>query len=242
MLIPRPRRFGKTLNLSMLRCFFEKPGLAPTARHAVPTALGRPGTEQDTSYLFRHLKIWQAGEEYASQQGKYPVIYLTFKDVKEPAWESALKKTKQLIQKEFLRHKYLRTEKKLEAEEREYFNGIAKLTADPSAYENSLERLSDYLARYHNQKVILLIDEYDTPIQAGYVHGYYAEAVGFMRNLLSGGLKDNPHLEKGVLTGIMRVAKESIFSGLNNLDVYTFMPTSLTKVLSRIGQTLLTMP
>jgi len=220
MLIPRPRRFGKTLNLSMLRYFFEKP--------ALPTALGRPGTEEDNSRLFRHLKIWQAGEEYTGKQGKYPVIFLTFKDVKESSWESALNKMKRLIQEEFLRHKYLRAGKEMEAEEREYFNEIAKLTADQSAYEDSLKNLSRYLARSHSQKVILLIDEYDTPIQAGYVNGYYAEVVGFMRNLLSGGLKDNSNLEKGVLTGILRVAKESIFSGLNNLDVYTLLSLSFS--------------
>lgn len=215
MLIPRPRRFGKTLNLSMLRCFFEKP--------ALPTTLGRPGTETDTSHLFRHLKIWQAGKEYTSQQGKYPVIYLTFKDIKEPNWESAQEKIKRLIQDEFLRHNYLRNEKELETEEQEYFDGITNLTASQNAYEDSLKKLSRYLARHHQQQVILLIDEYDTPIQAGYVNGYYAEVVGFMRNFLSGGLKDNPHLEKGVLTGIMRVAKESIFSGLNNLGVFTLL-------------------
>jgi len=215
MLIPRPRRFGKTLNLSMLRYFFEKP--------ALPTALGRPGTEEDTSRLFRHLKIWQAGEEYTGRQGKYPVIFLTFKDVKEPNWAGALEKIQRLIQEEFLRHKYLRNEKALEPEEQEYFEGIANLTASQSAYEDSLKKLSRYLARHHQQQVILLIDEYDTPIQTGYVNGYYKDAVGFMRNLLSGGLKDNSHLEKGVLTGIMRVAKESIFSGLNNLDVFTLL-------------------
>jgi hypothetical protein len=204
MLIPRPRRFGKTLNLSMLRYFFEK-------------------TAEDTSRLFRHLKIWQAGEEYTNHQGKYPVIFLTFKDLKERDWKSALRKIKQLIKKEFLRHKYLRTGKHLEAEERDYFNGIAKLTADLGDYESSLEQLSDYLARYYHQKVILLIDEYDTPIQAGYVNGYYKDVISFMRNFLSGGLKDNLNLEKGVLTGIMRVAKESIFSGLNNLSVFTLL-------------------
>ncbi|MCI0695457.1 ATP-binding protein [candidate division KSB1 bacterium] len=204
MLIPRPRRFGKTLNLSMMRYFFEK-------------------TDADTSHLFRHLKIWQAGEEYTSRQAKYPVIFLTFKDVKEFNWVSALEKIKQLIQTEFLRHKYLRNGKVLEAEELDAFDKIANLTASTSAYENSLEHLSDFLARYHHQPVILLIDEYDTPIQAGYVNGYYAEVVGFMRNFLSGGLKDNPHLEKGVLTGILRVAKESIFSGLNNLAVFTLL-------------------
>ncbi len=204
MLVPRPRRFGKTLNLSMLRCFFEK-------------------VERDTSHLFRHLKIWQAGEEYIGKQGKYPVIFLTFKDVKETNWKSALEKMRRLIQEEFLRHEYLRNGQRLRAEERDYIVNIAKLKADQSAYEDSLKQLSNYLARHHDQKVILLIDEYDTPIQAGYVNGYYAEVVGFMRNFLSGGLKDNANLEKGVLTGIMRVAKESIFSGLNNLGVFTLL-------------------
>jgi hypothetical protein len=224
LLLPRPRRFGKTLNLSMLRYFFEKPAL-PLARQMAlagrATALGRPGTEEDTSRLFRHLKIWQAGEEYSRRQGKYPVIYLTFKNIKESNWASALEKIKRLIKREFLRHKYLR--KSLEVEEREYFAEIVKQTGGQSAYEDSLEQLCDYLARHHQQKAILLIDEYDTPIQAGYVNGYYAEVVGFMRNFLSGGLKDNPHLEKGVLTGIIRVAKESIFSGLNNLGVFTVL-------------------
>jgi hypothetical protein len=224
LLLPRPRRFGKTLNLSMLRYFFEKPAL-PLARQMAlagrATALGRPGTEEDTSRLFRHLKIWQAGEEYSRRQGKYPVIYLTFKNIKESNWASALEKIKRLIKREFLRHKYLR--KSLEVEEREYFAEIVKQTGGQSAYEDSLEQLCDYLARHHQQKAILLIDEYDTPIQAGYVNGYYAEVVGFMRNFLSGGLKDNPHLEKGVLTGIMRIAKESIFSGLNNLGVFTLL-------------------
>jgi len=204
LLIPRPRRFGKTLNLSMLRHFFEK-------------------TAADTSRLFRHLKIWQAGEEYTGRQGKYPVIFLTFKDVKETRWKNALEKMQRLIQAEFLRHEYLRDDQRLRAEERDYFADIVKLKANQSAYEDSLKQLSHYLARHHEQKVILLIDEYDTPIQAGYVNGYYAEVVGFMRNFLSGGLKDNSYLEKGVLTGIMRVAKESIFSGLNNPGVFTLL-------------------
>ena len=204
LLIPRPRRFGKTLNLSMLRYFFEK-------------------TEEDTGALFRHLKIWQAGEEYTRHQGKYPVIFLSFKDVKEPTWESALEKIRRLIQEEFSRHRYVRSANTLNNGREEYFDSIVNLTASQSAYEDSLKRLCGYLARHHGQQVILLIDEYDTPIQAGYVNGYYAEVIGFMRNFLSGGLKDNVHLEKGVLTGIMRVAKESIFSGLNNLGVFTLL-------------------
>ncbi len=204
LLIPRPRRFGKTLNLSMMRYFFEK-------------------TEVDNSRLFRHLKIWQAGEEYVRQQGQYPVIFLTFKDVKERDWESARGKIFRLLQEEFLRHKYLRESAVLDAEERDYCNRIIQLTAEQSAHEDGLKYLSQYLNRHYQQKVVLLIDEYDTPIQAGYVNGYYAEVVSFMRNFLSAGLKDNSYLEKGVLTGIMRVAKESIFSGLNNLSVFTLL-------------------
>jgi len=204
LLIPRPRRFGKTLNLSMLRYFFEK-------------------TEEDHSALFHHLKIWQAGEEYTRHQGKYPVIFLTFKDVKESTWESALEKIKRLIQEEFSRHRKARNAGPLNSGREEYFGSIINLTASQGAYEDSLKTLCGYLAQYYGKQVILLIDEYDTPIQAGYVNGYYSEVIGFMRNFLSGGLKDNVHLEKGVLTGIMRVAKESIFSGLNNLGVFTLL-------------------
>jgi hypothetical protein len=215
MLIPRPRRFGKTLNLSMLRYFFEKP--------ALPTALGRPGTEEDNSHLFRHLKIWQAGKEYTGKQGKYPVIFLTFKDVKPAQWSECLEDIKDLIGEEYKRHDYLLDGNVLKESEKDRFIRLVRLKAEAGEYVRSLKKLSEYLARYHHQPVILLIDEYDTPIQAGYVNGYYAEVVRFMRNFLSGGLKDNSNLEKGVLTGIMRVAKESIFSGLNNLDVYTLL-------------------
>lgn len=204
LLLPRPRRFGKTLNLSMLRYFFEK-------------------TESDTSALFRHLKIWQAGEEYTKRQGKYPVIYLTFKDVKEANWESALRKIERLIQAEVVRHKYVRSMPEMGDEQREYYDGLMNLRAEQADYEDGLKQLTHDLARFHNERVVVLIDEYDTPIQAGYLNGYYAEVVGFLRNFLSAGLKDNPHLSKGVLTGVMRLAKESIFSGLNNLEVYSLL-------------------
>jgi hypothetical protein len=204
LLLPRPRRFGKTLNLSMLRYFFEK-------------------TESDTSALFRHLKIWQAGEEYTKRQGKYPVIYLTFKDVKEANWESALRKIKRLLQAEIARHGEVRSMLGGEKERRDYYDGLMSLKAEQADYEDGLKQLTHDLARLHHERVVVLIDEYDTPIQAGYLNGYYAEVVGFMRNFLSAGLKDNPHLSKGVLTGIMRIAKESIFSGLNNLEVYSLL-------------------
>ena len=204
LLLPRPRRFGKTLNLSMLRYFFEK-------------------TEADTSYLFRHLKIWQAGEEYTGKQGKYPVIFLTFKDVKTAQWNECLGEIKDIIGEEYKRHDYLLDGNLLKGNEKDRYAHIVRLEAETGEYARSLKRLSEYLNRYHQQRVVLLIDEYDTPIQAGYINGYYTKIVSFMRNFLSGGLKDNSNLEKGVLTGIMRVSKESIFSGLNNLDVYTLL-------------------
>ncbi len=204
LLLPRPRRFGKTLNLSMLRYFFEK-------------------SAEDTSALFRHLQIWQAGETYTRRQGKHPVIFMSFKDAKAQTWEECLGYLQEVIRKEYKRHDYLLDKNILKKDEQGQFARIINSEAEVVEYAGSLSLLSEHLARYHQQKVMLLIDEYDTPIQAGYVNGYYAEVIGFMRNFLSGGLKDNVHLEKGVLTGIMRVAKESIFSGLNNLAVFTLL-------------------
>ncbi|KJJ84460.1 protein containing DUF1703 [Candidatus Omnitrophus magneticus] len=204
ILLPRPRRFGKTLNLSMLRYFFEK-------------------TEKSNGYLFKDLAICRLGEEYMNQQGAYPVIFLTLKDVKEKTWDTTYRGIKDLIQNEFLRHKYLKNWTGLEKEEKEYFNKITSLEGSEKDYENSLKTLSLFLERYHNKKVIILLDEYDTPIQSGYLENFYEHVISFMRNFLSGGFKDNTSLEKGVLTGILRVSKESIFSGMNNLGVFTLL-------------------
>jgi len=204
ILITRPRRFGKTLNLSTLRYYFEKTALSNVS-------------------LFKGLAILNQGEEYTQKQGRYPVIFLTFKDVKERTWNNCYCKLKDLIQEEYLRHKYLIKGDCLEAQEKLYFEAIINLTSSPSDYENSLKNLTKYLERYHQQKVVLLIDEYDTPIQAGYLNDYYEDNISFIRNLLSAALKDNASIEKGVLTGILRIAKESIFSGLNNLGVFTIL-------------------
>jgi hypothetical protein len=205
-LLPRPRRFGKTLNLSMLRYFFEK---SPVANRA----------------LFEKLKIWRAGEEYTNKQGVYPVIYLTFKDVKNDRWELCFNKIKAAIGEEYERHNYLLDSSVLTPAEQEFFTKIVFKKAGPDEYELSLKNLSAYLERYHDCKVIILIDEYDAPIQNEFINGYYQEIINFMRNLLSGALKDNSNLEKGVLTGILRIAKESIFSGLNNLEVCSLLKT-----------------
>lgn len=203
-LLPRPRRFGKTLNLSMLRYFYEK-------------------TDEDTSGLFQHLAIWQQGETYTRKQGKHPVIFVTFKDVRSPHADECLDKLKEVIRKAYLRHKDILNSAHLDPHEKTRYREIIELTASRSAFESSLEQLSGWLTRCYGQKAIILIDEYDTPIQEGYLHGYYDEVIGFMRNCLGAALKGNEELDKAVLTGILRVAKESIFSGLNNLQVCSIL-------------------
>lgn len=198
VLIPRPRRFGKTLNLSMLRYFYEK-------------------TNQDTSYLFQNKKIWQE-DRYKVLQGQYPVIFITFKDVKEDNWEKAYQKITDIIRDEFMRHSYLR--KDLSEWELKQFDAILSKTATQAEWERALLLLSALLKENFNKKVIILIDEYDAPIHAAYIHNYYATLISFMRSILSSAFKDNDiNLERGVMTGILRTAKEGIFSGLNNLDV-----------------------
>jgi hypothetical protein len=204
LLILRPRRFGKTLNLSMLRYFFEK-------------------TAADTGYLFRDLAIGRQGVEYTGKQGQYPVIYLTFKDVKSDSWEKCLEQMKRVIGEEYRRHNYLLESTVLDRQEENEYREIINLTVGEVALENSLLKLSVYLERYHRRKTMILIDEYDISIQSGYINGYYPKIINLIRNIFSGAFKDNISLEKGVLTGILRVAKESLFSGLNNLEVCTVL-------------------
>jgi hypothetical protein len=218
LLIPRPRRFGKTLNLSMLKYFYdccpEKGGK------------GAAGTGAANSYkkLFHSLAICKAGQEYLDHMGKYPVIFLTFKNIKEMNWEISYRKIKKLIQDEYLKHKYLGNSPKLESQEQDYFKKIINLEGEREDYENSLEKLLIFLNRYYGERVVILIDEYDTPVHEGFYRDYYEEIINFMRNFLGGGLKDtDQYLEKGVITGIMRIARESIFSDLNNSGVYTLL-------------------
>lgn len=204
-LFTRPRRFGKTLNMDMLRTFFEI-------------------SEEDTSIYFRDKKIWTCGEYYQSYQGKYPVIYLSFKDVKCDTWEETYEKIVKLISAEFRRHGDLESSSALSEYEKELYRLLANGNARAVDYENSLETLSMLLRKHHDSKAMIIIDEYDTPIQQGYTCGFYSQIVNFMRNLFSGGLKDNDdNLSFGFLTGILRVAKESIFSGLNNLKINSIL-------------------
>ena len=203
-LFTRPRRFGKTLNMDMLRVFFES-------------------TDTDTSRYFTDKAIWKCGEEYRSHQGKYPVIFLTFKDVKFDTWEETIEKIKALLQEEYGRHQELVNSDKLSEYEKEYFAKILDSTANEVALTSALEKLSKMLNTHYGKAPIIIIDEYDTPIQEGYTKDFYEEIIGFMRNFFSGAFKDNKNLSYGFLTGILRIAQESIFSGLNNLTVNSIM-------------------
>lgn len=199
-LFTRPRRFGKTLNMDMLRTFFEK-------------------TAEDTSVFFRDKAIWQCGERYRSYQGKYPVIFLTFKDVKFTTWQETFQSIRELIAKEAYRHIELKDSDRCDAFDKKAFLRLQQGNADETELANALADLSLALHKHYGIAPIIIIDEYDIPIQQGYMQGFYDKVILFMRNLFSGGLKDNKHLSYGFLTGILRVAKESIFSGLNNLVI-----------------------
>lgn len=203
-LFTRPRRFGKTLNMDMLRVFFEK-------------------TNDDTSVYFKDKQIWQCGDYYTKHQGQYPVIFLTFKDVKSMTWEETFQKIRRLISLEFIQHNELETSSVLTAYEKEQYHLLAGDSGDEVDCQMGLQLLSLLLHKHYGRECIIIIDEYDTPIQQGHTCNFYPEIVNFMRNFFSGGLKDNPHLAFGFLTGILRVAKESIFSGMNNLKTYSIL-------------------
>lgn len=203
-LFTRPRRFGKTLNMDMLRIFFEK-------------------TNEDTSIYFKNKKIWSCGAEYQEYQGKFPVIYVTFKDVKCEDWENAYDLISKILRNEFERHRELLTSDKISDYEKKYFTNILNGDVNENDVSLAFLNLSRMLHIHYDKAPIIIIDEYDTPIQQGHIRGYYDKIIDFMRALFSGGLKDNPHLSYGFLTGILRVAKESIFSGLNNIKINSIL-------------------
>ena len=203
ILLPRPRRFGKTLNLSMLQCYFDI-------------------NQSGQTNLFTNLNIWQEGSDIKERYAKYPVIFLTFKDAKGASWEECMELVIDEIVDLYRQHQYLLDSGVLlESEQQDYLDVVHK-KAQSSTYKRSLKKLSGFLYKYYNQRVVILIDEYDTPIQSGYKK-FYDEAISFMRGLLSGALKDNKYLYRGVITGILKVSKESIFSGLNNIGVFTVL-------------------
>ncbi len=203
-LFTRPRRFGKSINMDMLRVFFEK-------------------TTENTERYFEDKEIWKCGEEYRKYQGQYPVIYLSFKDVKFDSWEATVAKIRVLLQNEYNRHPELAESGKLADYEKAYFKRILDGEANEVELASSLEMLSQFLAKHHEKAPVIIIDEYDTPIQEGYTKDFYEEITGFMRVFFSGAFKDNKNLSFGFLTGILRIAQESIFSGLNNLTVNSVM-------------------
>lgn len=209
-LFTRPRRFGKTLNMDMIRVFFEK-------------------TQEDTSFYFRDKKIWQCGDGYTRHQGQYPVIFLTFKDVKCLTWEETFQKICRMISLEFIRHSELESSSMLSLYEKEQYQRLAGGNADAVDYQMGLQLLSLMLHKHYGKASIIIIDEYDTPIQQGHTCNFYSEIVNFMRSFFSGGLKDNPHLAFGFLTGILRVAKESIFSDMNNLKINSILDKSYSE-------------
>lgn len=203
-LFTRPRRFGKTLNMDMLRVFFEK-------------------TPEDTSIYFKDKYIWQFGDYYTKHQGQYPVIFLSFKDVRCSSWQETFQKISKLISLEFMRHNELESSSVLSSYEKEQYHRFASENINEVDCQMGLQLLSLLLHKHYDKECVIIIDEYDTPIQQGHLCDFYNEIVDFMRNFFSGGLKDNPHLAFGFLTGILRVAKESILSGMNNLKTNSIL-------------------
>ncbi|MEZ4301064.1 MAG: AAA family ATPase, partial [Polyangiaceae bacterium] len=231
VLLPRPRRFGKSLNLSMLRCWFEK-------------------REEDLSPLFEGLSIWQAGEQYREHFQRYPVIHFDFKGTRGRSFEESWGAIQRNIESTFREHLYLLDSGKLNDWQRRDYRAILDRTADTALWRRALLDLSGYLHAHHGEKVVILVDEYDEPLHAEHFHGYAAEILAFMRVFLGDGLKSNPHLFRAVITGILRVAKENLFSGLNNPGVYTllskpfntcfgFTEAEVAALLSRNGQSAL---
>jgi len=223
LLIPRPRRFGKTLNISMLKYFYdccpETLPASPTSHESKPPAAGNTYKS-----LFDSLAISKAGPQYLEKMGRHPVIFLTFENIKEPDWESCFYKIKQLIKAEYARHYYLMKSTKLKAFEVNYYQKMIDLKGDKGDYDNSLEHLLIFLNRYYGERAVILIDEYDTPVHAGYTNNYYDKINDFMQKFLCTGLKDtDPYLEKSVLTGVMAMAMDSSLSNFNNLSIFTIL-------------------
>ena len=203
-LFMRPRRFGKTLNQFMIRRFFEDERT-------------RSGERIDNGYLFDGLKVAACGEEVLQHQQQYPVIFLSLKSAKQPNFEEAYKKICRALAEEFRRHQYLLEGNSLADDQKIMFQKIMTEQADYSAYNDALKFLSECLWQYHGKNTMILIDEYDVPLENAYLEGFYDQMIQFIRSLFESALKTNPYLEKSVITGCLRISKESIFTGLNNL-------------------------
>ena len=209
LLITRPRRFGKTLNMSMLRYYFDC-------------------EMKNTKELFKNLKIINQGEKYTSKQGYYPCIYMTMKDVKGVNFEEMMLSFQTELVELFIDHVNLVQNDKLLDIEKEMFNTVLNLKANKIQMQGAIKLLSRLLNKEYDRPVMLFVDEYDVPLQNAYVQGFYEDAIEFFRTFYGITFKDNPYLEKTVLTGVSRVAKESIFSGANNFDVYTILDSEFS--------------
>jgi len=202
-LFTRPRRFGKTLNMSMLQYFFEN-------------------SSKDNSYLFENLNIMKAGEEYTSHMGQYPVINLSLKSAKQPNFDLAYISIRRRIAEEFERHEYILENERLDNKKERYLK-ILKEEGEEGDYIDSLYYLCECLEKYHQKKVIILIDEYDVPLENAFFEGFYDRMIAFIRSLFESALKTNSSLEFAVITGCLRISRESIFTGLNNLEIISIL-------------------
>ncbi|MBQ9200665.1 MAG: AAA family ATPase, partial [Lachnospiraceae bacterium] len=227
-LFTRPRRFGKTLALSMLRTFFE-------------LEYDYNGNVIDKKRYFEGKKIMNADDKILSMMGKYPVIKLSLKSAKQPSFKAAFKALRDEIKSEYTRHSYIVDSDKLSAEERRIFKNLSmgiddeefldkeKYEFEVGRYATALKTLSVCLKKYHNENVIILLDEYDVPLENAYYEGFYKEMVGFIRSLFESVLKTNDALQFGVVTGCLRISKESIFTGLNHLKINSIMDETFSE-------------
>lgn len=209
-LFTRPRRFGKTLTLTMLKTFFEY-------------EIGRDGKQVDNSRYFAGRKIMKAGEEFTRHLGRYPVVFLSLKSAKQPTYQMAYQVLVQDLIGEFGRHGYILDSGCLTDEEQQKYRLLLSGKAKEEAYATSLKFLSHCLYQYHGQNTVILLDEYDVPLENAWFEGFYEEMIGFIRSLFESALKTNDHLELAVLTGCLRISRESIFTGLNNLEVFSVL-------------------
>ena len=208
-LFTRPRRFGKTLNQFMIRRFFED-------------EITEKGEKVDNGYLFDGLAIAECGEEILKHQQQYPVIFMSLKSAKQDSYDMAYASLIDEICKEFQRHSYV-LQNEMPVRSREIFERIVLGRGSKEEYAKALGFLSECLAKYHGHNTIILIDEYDVPLENAYLHGFYDNMIGFIRSLFESALKTNPYLEKGVITGCLRISRESVFTGLNNLAVESIL-------------------
>ena len=212
-LFTRPRRFGKTLTLSMLKTFFEN-------------EMDWNGKQIENAYYFNNMKIISTGEEYLHHMGKYPVISLSLKAAKQPTFQLAHAQLCEQISNEFSRHRYVLQSSQLLEHEKNKYENLMSGTADKASYVTALKFLSDCLKAYHKENVIVLLDEYDVPLENAYFRGFYDQMTDFIRSLFESVLKSNDSLEFAVITGCLRISKESIFTGINNLKIISVLSQS----------------